>query len=161
MGRAELLRVFRELAADFARTVPSRARDEAKAQYALELGTVGEMHRAGIGLLAGTDVGSLPPGRSLHEELALLVQAGLPPMDALRAATTNPALALQLDNVGRIEPGAVADLVLLDADPLADIRNTEQIHAVFAAGRLFERGALDQLLAERVAANAAAWEALA
>ncbi|HEY7768604.1 amidohydrolase family protein [Longimicrobium sp.] len=105
----------------------------------------GEMHRAGVRLLAGTDA-PLPyliPGLSLHDELALLVRAGLTPMEALRTATYNPAAYLgALDSLGTIRPGRLADLVLLDADPLSDIRNTRRIHTVIANGRVVDRPAL-------------------
>jgi imidazolonepropionase-like amidohydrolase len=88
------------------------------------------------------------PGSSLHEELELLVETGLTPAQALWSATTGPSQFAGLDGVvGRIAPGHVADLVLLDADPLAQISNTRRIHAVIQGGRLYERAALDALLA--------------
>jgi imidazolonepropionase-like amidohydrolase len=108
------------------------------------------LHDAGVLLLAATDVG-VPlqiPGISLHVELERLVEAGLSPLEALRTATLNPARVLDMaDSLGSIEPGKLADLVLLDADPLQDIRNTQKIHAVIADGRLYRRAGLDQLLA--------------
>jgi len=108
------------------------------------------LNEAGVVLLAGTDVGipALIPGISLHEELELLVEAGLTPPEALRTATINPARVLGLaDSLGSVEVGKLADLVLLDADPLADIRNTQRIRAVVADGRLYRRADLDRLLA--------------
>jgi imidazolonepropionase-like amidohydrolase len=99
------------------------------------------MHRAGVRVMAGTDapLRNSPPGFGLHEELAWLVRAGLSPFDALRAATLEPARFLKLeDSVGTIAPGKLADLVLLDANPLADIGNTRRVSAVVANGRLFE-----------------------
>jgi imidazolonepropionase-like amidohydrolase len=79
----------------------------------------------------------------MHDELALLVRAGLTPMQALRAATYEPAAYLgALDSLGTIRPGRAADLVLLDRDPLADIRNTRSISAVIARGRVLDRAAL-------------------
>jgi imidazolonepropionase-like amidohydrolase len=123
---------------------------------------VREMHAAGVPLAAGTDIGAplLVPGFSLHDELELLVRvAGMTPAEALRAATLTPARVLgRADSLGTVEPGRLADLVLLDADPLADIRNTRRIHAVVADGRLLDRAALDALLAE--AEHAAAPAAL-
>lgn len=111
-----------------------------------------EMHAAGVSLMAGTDIGGplLIPGFSLHDELELLVSvAGMTPPEALRAATLTPARVLgRADSLGTVEAGRLADLVLLDADPLADIRNTRRIHAVVADGRLLDRAALDALLAE-------------
>ena len=101
-------------------------------------------------LLAATDV-EFPmgvPGLALHEELVRLVEAGLTPLEALQAATLNPARVLGMaDSLGSIEPGKLADLVLLDANPLEDIRNTQKIRAVVANGRLYRRADLDQLLA--------------
>jgi hypothetical protein len=108
-----------------------------------------DLHRAGVKLLAGTDMPQafVYPGFSLHEELALLVKSGLTPMDALRAATYNPAEYLgALDSLGNVAKGKVADLVLLDADPLADIHNTTRIDVVIANGRLFDAAARARLL---------------
>jgi hypothetical protein len=122
----------------------------------LELENVRLAKKAGVVLLAATDV-DIPlgvPGLSLHEELARLVEAGLTPLEALQAATLNPARVLGLaDSLGRIEPGKLADLVLLDANPLEDIRNTQKIRAVVAAGQLYRRANLDQMLAEVAALN--------
>jgi imidazolonepropionase-like amidohydrolase len=87
-------------------------------------------------------------GYSVHEELVLLVSAGLTPLEALRTATLNPARALGREaDLGTVAKGKLADLVLLDADPLADIGATSQIRAVVLNGRLFTRAQLDQLLA--------------
>ena len=117
---------------------------------ALELENVRLFHEAGVVLLAGTDVG-VPlqvPGISLHVELERLVEAGLTPLEALQTATVNPARVLgKADSLGTIEPGKLADLVLVDANPLEDIRNTQRIRAVVADGRLYRRADLDQLLA--------------
>lgn len=112
---------------------------------------VGDMYRAGVGILAGTDVGMYycSPGFSLHDELALLVQAGLSPMAALQTATSNPARFMgQLDRWGTIETGKTADVVLLDKDPLADIHNSRSIRAVVLNGKLIPRDELDRMLAE-------------
>jgi imidazolonepropionase-like amidohydrolase len=117
----------------------------------LELENVRLLNKAGILLLAATDVG-VPlqvPGISLHVELERLVEAGLTPLEALRTATLNPARVLGMtDSLGTVEAGKLADLVLLDANPLADIRNTQKIRAVVANGRLYRSAELDQLLAE-------------
>ncbi len=119
---------------------------------------VGDMHRAGVGLLAGTDTNPFNPvlpGWGLHQELALLVDCGLTPMEALQTATRNPARYFgKLDEMGTIETGKSADLVLLNADPLEDIRNTEKIEGVMMRGRYYNRQALDALL-ERTALLAA------
>jgi imidazolonepropionase-like amidohydrolase len=107
--------------------------------YASWLRIAGDLHAAGVPLMAGSDTGGNPhllPGFSLHEELELLVEAGLAPMAALQAATSTPARFLGvLDEVGTIEAGKRADLVLLDGDPLTDIRNTRRIAAVMLNGR--------------------------
>ena len=87
--------------------------------------------------------------KSLHDELRLLVAAGLTPLEALQAATLNPAKMLYTtDSLGTVAPGKLADLVLLDADPLADITNTTTIRAVVANGRYLDRVALDRLMVE-------------
>lgn len=108
-----------------------------------------ELHKAGVKLLAGTDMPQpfVFPGFSLHDELELLVRAGLSPLEALRTATYNPAEFLgALDSLGTVRAGKLADMVLLDSNPLVDIRNTRRISAVIANGRVFDRAALDQLL---------------
>jgi hypothetical protein len=109
------------------------------------------MHRAGVPLLAGSDAGA--PGAfagfGLHDELELLVAIGLSEAEALRTATLEPARYLEaVDTQGTIEVGKLADLVLLDANPLEDISNTQKIRAVIANGRYFDRPALDELLAD-------------
>jgi imidazolonepropionase-like amidohydrolase len=112
---------------------------------------VGKMNAAGVPIMAGTDTTApfVFPGSSLHEELALLVQAGLTPMQALQAATKRPAEFLgKLQTQGTIEQDKVADLLLLDANPLDDIHNTQKIHAVILRGKLLDRDALDQALAK-------------
>jgi imidazolonepropionase-like amidohydrolase len=127
----------------------------AKKVFRKELEIVGAMRKAGVQLLAGTDTGNpfCFPGFSLHEELALLVIAGLTPAEALRSATLNPAKFFGLDKtLGTIEQAKVADLVLLDANPLEDVRNTQRINAVISNGRLFDRKALDKMLAQAEAA---------
>ncbi|HEX6731200.1 MAG TPA: amidohydrolase family protein [Pyrinomonadaceae bacterium] len=112
---------------------------------------VGAMQRANVQILAGTDILNpyVFPGFSLHEELALLVDAGLTPMQALRTATSNPAKFLGMsDEAGTIEKGKLADLILLDANPLDDIRNTQRIYGVVANGRYFPSQELKALLAQ-------------
>jgi imidazolonepropionase-like amidohydrolase len=116
-----------------------------------ELEVVNAMHRAGIPFLAGTDTPAgvyVFPGFSLHEELQRFVAAGFTPMEALQTATLNPAEFLGMeDRVGTIEKGKLADLVLLDANPLDDIRNTQKIAAVVINGRYLSRTELDKMLA--------------
>jgi imidazolonepropionase-like amidohydrolase len=113
---------------------------------------VGAMHRAGVPVLAGTDAAWYQPytyaGFSLHDELALLVRAGLTPIEALQSATIDAARFLGFENeLGSIEKNKRADLVLLAADPLQNIANTQKIEAVIVNGRLLDRNALDSLLA--------------
>jgi len=119
--------------------------------FKAELKMVGEMNKAGVPILAGTDTAAgvrVYPGFSLHEELELLVQAGLTPMQALQASTANAAKYLGLADTGTIEKGKQADLVLLDSNPLQDIKNTRKIQSVVLAGRYFSRADLDHLLQE-------------
>jgi imidazolonepropionase-like amidohydrolase len=117
-----------------------------------ELEVVNAMHHAGIPFLAGTDTPPgvyIFPGFSLHEELQRFVAAGFTPLEALQTATINPAKFLGMnDKLGTIEQEKLADLVLLDANPLDDIRNTQKIAAVIANGRYFSREKLDEMLAE-------------
>ncbi len=128
--------------------------DPAVARRSLEVGAeiTRAMQRAGAPVLAGTDLG-LPyvlPGFSLHDELGLLVEAGLSPLEALQAATRNAADAVGWgDDLGTVESGKLADLVLLDRDPLADIANTTRIAAVVANGRLLEDSELERLAPNR------------
>jgi len=116
---------------------------------------VGRMYRAGVMLVAGTDTSAArPPGFLLHDELALLAGAGLPPVEALRTATLNPAKIMKRENdFGSVAIGRLADLLLLDANPLDDIHNTQRIRAVIVNGKFLDRDALDKLLAlgERLA----------
>lgn len=112
---------------------------------------VRDLHAGGAKVLAGTDAfdAFVLPGFSLHQELRLLVAGGLRPIDALQAATRNAAEARGArDREGTIAVGTTADLVLVDADPTLDIANAARIRAVVAAGRLYDRAALDRLLAE-------------
>jgi imidazolonepropionase-like amidohydrolase len=116
-----------------------------------ELEVVNAMHRAGIPFLAGTDTPPgvyIFPGFSLHEELQRFVAAGFTTMEALETATLNPAKFLGMDDrLGTVEKGKLADLVLLDANPLDDIRNTQKIAAVVVNGRYLSRADLDKMLA--------------
>ena len=111
---------------------------------------VQKMHRAGVPFLAGTDAAPgvyIMPGFSLHDELSNFVEAGFTLMEALQTATSNPAKFLGMeDNLGSVEPGKIADLLLIAADPLTDIKNTQKINAVIVNGRVFDRAALDNLL---------------
>jgi len=121
----------------------------ARSLFAAEEHIVGGMFRAGVPLMAGTDAMNpfCFPGFSLHDELELLVESGLTPLAALQAATLSPARFLgRSAELGTIEPGKIASLVLLRADPLADIHNTTQIEAVWSRGRYFNQSALAEML---------------
>ncbi|MFC0628360.1 amidohydrolase family protein [Kribbella deserti] len=113
----------------------------------------GELFRVGVPVLAGTDTGTpySVPGFALHEELALLVQSGATPLQALQAATREPARFLG-QQAGKVAAGKLADLVVLAADPLADIRNTRRIDSVIAAGRLIDSAERLRMLADVEAA---------
>jgi imidazolonepropionase-like amidohydrolase len=120
-----------------------------KRYFQKHLEIVGAMQQAGVGILAGTDTGNpyCLPGFSLHDELSLLVRAGLTPMEALQAATLNPARAMGRESdLGTAEKGKLADLVLLEANPLDDIANTRKIAAVAFGGRLFSQASLNEML---------------
>ena len=121
-----------------------------------EKALTGKMQKAGVRILAGTDDGNpySIPGFSLHDELAMLVEAGLTPMQALQAATYHAAKFFnKLDSLGTVEKGKLADLVLLDANPLENIGDTARIHAVVVRGRYFPAGELQNMLAEVEAAS--------
>ena len=115
-----------------------------------DLALLKRLHQGGVPVLAGTDftVEFLFPGTSLHEELVELVkQVGLTPYEALQAATRESAEAVGLqDELGTVQKGKLAELVLLDSDPLAEIGNTEHIHAVVHEGHLLDRSALDEAM---------------
>ena len=110
------------------------------------------LQKAGVPFLAGTDTPAgvdVLPGFSLHQELQRFVDPGFTPMEALQTATINPAKFLdRLADFGTVEKGKVADLVLLDANPEEDIRNTRKIAAVVANGRCYSREQLDRILSK-------------
>ncbi len=112
---------------------------------------VSGLNKAGVPLMVGTDlmVPGIFPGYSVHEEMAIWQEAGIPPADVLRSATLVPAQFMGLgDRLGSISEGKTASMVLIRANPLEDIRNAEQIEGVFLRGQYFSRKDLDQLLAE-------------
>ncbi len=139
---------------------PSKAYGETEEQFTLareefetERQIVGVMQQSGVGILAGTDTLNpfIFPGFSLHDELGYLVQAGLTPMEALQTATSNPARFMGREkDLGTIEAGKLADMVLLYANPLDDIANTRKIWAVVYNGKVYPREALDQMLEHAV-----------
>jgi hypothetical protein len=133
-----------------------QTRESGKAVTEKFLEMVKAMNSAGVRLLAGTGTPGHPfewPGFSLHEELEWLVKAGLTPIEALQAATLNPARYLGKEKeLGTVERGKLADVLLLDNNPLEDIRNTQRIAAVMANGRYMGRSELQTMLSELEAA---------
>jgi len=117
-----------------------------------ELDIVKKLNQAGVPFLAGTDSPAgvdVLPGFSLHLELQRFIAAGFTPLQALQTATINPAKFLDRQNdFGTVAAGKIADLVLLDANPLDDIRNTQKIAGVVAGGRYFSRANLDRILSD-------------
>ncbi len=167
---AEKRFVFASAQASCAKTPPPVVPSTAEALFRRQLGIVADLQRAGVGLLTGTDTSApnqeavdefgtcdVPiAGLSVHDELEWLVVAGLTPGEALAAATLGPARYLKEEaTAGSVAAGKRADLVLLEANPLEDIRNTRRIRAVVSAGRLFDRETLDGFL-EQAATDAKA-----
>ncbi len=129
---------------------PKAARVAGGALFEKRMALAAALARAGVPLLIGTDAPLAPalPGEGVHDEMGLLVRAGLPPAQALRAATWEPARYLgATDSLGSVTPARVADLVVLEANPLEDVASVRRITAVVATGRLYTRTELDALLA--------------
>jgi imidazolonepropionase-like amidohydrolase len=118
--------------------------------YELEIQLIQMMRRSGVHFMTGTDAETFyPAGFGLHTELGLFVRAGFSPLEALQAATLNPAVYFgKTTDLGSVEVGKLADLVILEANPLDDIHNTERIAGVVSAGRYLGRQELEQLLSE-------------
>ena len=117
--------------------------DDRRREFAKFQELTGKLYRAGVRLQVGTDSPepNVTPGFSLHQELELLVASGLPPAAALRAATIHNASSLKQEkNLGSIAPGKLADIVLLTANPLDDIRHTRRIELVIRGGRVCRPG---------------------
>ena len=111
---------------------------------------LGEAYKCNVPMLAGTDLGVILvyPGSSVHEEMALMAEKiGMSPASVLQAATVNPAKFFNMLNLlGTIQPGKLADLVLLDANPLLDIKNTRLVNGVIVNGKYLDRRALNDVL---------------
>jgi len=132
----------RELAGAINNTgVATAAVPRANSILEIFLSTIGALHRAGIPIVAGTD--QVVPGHSLHREIELYVKAGFTPMEAIQAATIVPARVMKLDNeVGTIESGKRADLIILDRNPLEQISNIRSIKTVITGGRIYDSASL-------------------
>jgi len=157
-GNDSLLVYIPKMLRDYWRSLPVDIATKMVALGAVHADLVGRLNQAGVQMLAGSDCPNpfVYPGFSLHDELGLFVHSGLTPAEALRTATINPARFLGMtDSLGAVASGKVADLVLLDANPLTDIANTKRIRAVIQGGHLWNRDALDAMLA-RARARAAA-----
>ncbi len=132
---------FKVSAADFAR------------ERAKNLEFVRRAHQAGCLLSTGTDyvLLSMLPGWSLWREMEIFAEAGLPPMDVLKAATSNGAYALgRTDQLGSVEPGKLADFVVLDANPLENVSNVRRVHRVVKGGVVYSRDALLEPLVGKI-----------
>ena len=121
-----------------------------KRSYELEIQFVQMMRNSGVRFMIGTDAETFyPAGFGFHTELGLFVSAGFSSLEALQAATINPSVYFgKTTDFGTVEVRKVADLVILKANPLDDIRNTERIAGVVTAGRYLDRQGLDRLLSE-------------
>jgi len=144
--------LFERMARYETRSVPMlvnlRVSPDFKGLYEKVVQTLLRMQNAGVVIMAGSGSGpaGTHPGEQLHEELESLVAAGLTPAAALRGVTSEPAKYFRAeDSLGAVQAGKVADLVLLDADPLTDIRNTRKIDAVVMGGKLFTKAKLNAL----------------
>ena len=121
--------------------VSGEAVERAHAQWAVNLDVLRALHRAGVPIVAGTD--QSVPGHSLHREMEIYVTAGFTPMEAIQAATIVPARAMHGDkDAGTVEAGKRADLILVDGDPLADIRSLRRVVTVVKAGRAYDAATL-------------------
>ena len=131
-------KIARELAAQLIEVGPPDPETETREKFfAKALEVVGALHRAGLTVVAGTD--QAVPGHSLHREIELYYQAGFTPIEAIQAATIVPARAMGLDQeLGTLEVGKRGDMILLDADPLVDIRNIRRVSQVIVGGKIYK-----------------------
>jgi hypothetical protein len=137
-------RIAPELAQPLTDVEPPSERSELSSKvFSKEIAIIGALHRAGVPIVAGTD--QAVPGHSLHREIELYVQAGFTPIEAIQAATIVPARVMGLEKeLGTVEKGKRADLILLTADPLADIHNTRQVEYVITNGAMYHTAELWQ-----------------
>ena len=150
---AEIRKEWAEYLADKLRNTSPEKREEGHRDYEHRLHTVALLWKAGVRVLPGTDT-DMPftvPGFDLHRELLAFQTAGLRPADVLRSATLHAAQFLRMPELGEVAPGKLADLVLVRANPLTDIRNVSLISGVVIRGQYLDRAALDRLLEEAAA----------
>ena len=141
--------LWESIASQYAANVTPAAKATLQQYYALQLKSVKLMKQNGVKVLAGSDLGGglVIPGFSLHQEFRELAAAQLSPLEILQSTTLNGAQFLGREaTMGTVEPGKNADLVLLDANPIADVANLDKISAVFLKGKYYSRTALDNLL---------------
>jgi hypothetical protein len=132
-----------QLSVSFAPPAEEKAEDKEKMELAFQrmLEIVGALHKAGIDIVAGTD--QAIPGHSIYRELELYVKAGFTPLEALQSATSVPARVMGMDKeTGTIEAGKRADIIILDANPLEDIKNIRSVDKVIANGVLYDAAPL-------------------
>ena len=144
--------------AAYATTVTPSARATLQQFYQLRLKVTKLLQQNGVKILAGSDLGGgwVIPGFGLHQEVRELAAAGLTPLQILQATTLNGAQFLGREaRMGTVDSGKNADLVLLDANPIADVANLDKISAVVLRGKYYSRSALDKLLSDVAAAYAA------
>ena len=137
-----VLKVAPELQAILADVGPPSPQAEISEKvFAKELAVVGALHKAGVPIVAGTD--QTVPGHSLHREIELYVQAGFTPMEAIQAATIVPARVMGLDKeIGTVEAGKRADVIILDGNPLESIRNIRKVEFVITNGAMYNTAEL-------------------
>ena len=115
--------------------------DQMKARLSQTLAVIGALHRAGVPIVPGSDTGLV--GYGLHREIELYVQAGMTPLEAIQSATIVSARAMMLDrDSGTIEAGKRADLIVVDGDPLRNIRVLRRVNRVVTDGRVYDAAAL-------------------
>jgi len=151
--------LWEQLAQQFETTMPAAAATTLKDFYPLQLAVTRLMKQAGVKMMAGSDFATIGtwtiPGFSLHQEFEQLAAAGFSPLEVLQMTTLHPAEFLKREaTMGTVEVGKNADLVLLDANPVADVVNLSRIAAVFLRGKHFSKAALDQMKADLAAAYA-------
>jgi imidazolonepropionase-like amidohydrolase len=128
--------------------IPASLAADADAAYGKYVELLRELHRRGVPVVAGSDINV--PGHSVHREIELYVTAGMSPLEAIQAATLVPARVMHMDrDLGSVEPGKRADLVIVSGDPLADVRNVRRTFLVVTRGRAYEPQALWRLVGFR------------